>query len=198
MDQSQSEKKYQEFQEKVKRTVCIASISPQVTPPIVTTAFSQFGTVKSVLFVQNGRPSRQCALVEMENSKQAEVIIADMTVYPFMMCGMPRPVRVYPAKPDMYVDRPPKPAHQVQVKWMDPEDPDFRVAMKIKDLTEKHRLQASWLLKCQMEKEEKLHNHQEEMLKANHRKLEMVGKLRTDGTIDKLARGFNLRIVGDY
>lgn len=148
-DMDEAEKKYQEFKDKVKRTVFIDNLTPQATVPVVRTALNQFGTVKSVQFLPNYEDLKnmpQCALVEMENEKQAEAIVVEMTNYPFMISGMPRPVRGFPAQMEMFADRPIKPGRKIQCKWMDPKDQDFQVAKKLKDLTRKHHAEASWLL----------------------------------------------------
>lgn len=197
----EAEKKYQEFKEKVKRTVFIDSLTPQATVPIVKTALNQFGSVKSVQFLRNYENLKHtplCALVEMENPKQAGAVVAEMTNYPFMISGMPRPVRGFPAQIEMFADRPVKPGRKISCRWMDPKDEDFQVAKKIKLLTRKHRAEAEWLLQLQLEEAEKLHKQQAETLKANHKKFDLIDKLRTEGVIQRLSRRYELKLRDDY
>ncbi|KAL5707284.1 hypothetical protein ACHQM5_025350 [Ranunculus cassubicifolius] len=131
------EKTYREFEEKVEMTVYIDNLSPLVTTAVVKTALDQFGTVLTVHFLPNYQDAL-IALVEMGNPKEAYAVIAEMTNYPFMINGMPRPVRAFPAQAHMFVDRPVKPNRKIQCKWMDPKDHDFQVAQRLKTLTKKH------------------------------------------------------------
>ncbi|KAF8405756.1 hypothetical protein HHK36_007833 [Tetracentron sinense] len=144
-------KEYAAFEEKVRRTIYIDNLSPQVTGAVLKTALGQFGTVTDVQFIPNYTEFRsipQCTLVEMETAKQAKSIVTEMTNYPFMMSGMPRPVRARPAEVEMFSDRPPKPGRKIHCRWVDPNDPDFEVAKKLKFLTRKHAAEASFILKC--------------------------------------------------
>lgn len=148
--ESSAEAEYAAFEEKVKRTVYVDNLSPQVTEAVVKTALDQFGNVTNVQFIPNyiGPKNIPCAaLVEMENSKQARQIISEIANFPFMMSGMPRPVRACAAEIEMFDDRPRKPGRKIQCRWLDPEDPDFEVAKKIKNLIGKHASEASYLLK---------------------------------------------------
>nr|DAD24478.1 TPA_asm: hypothetical protein HUJ06_025942 [Nelumbo nucifera] len=146
-------KEYAEFQEKVKRTVYVDNLSPQITEAVLKTALEQFGNVRDVQFIPNYTEANeipQCALVEMETAKLAKAIIMEMTDYPFMLGGMPRPVRARAAEVEMFSDRPIKPGRKIQIRWMDPKDPDFEVAKKLKHLTKKHVAEASLLLKVDL------------------------------------------------
>ncbi|KAM1281607.1 hypothetical protein ACFX2H_022064 [Malus domestica] len=96
---------YAAFEEKVKRTVYLDNISPQVTESIVKTALSQFGTVKSNVL--------HCALVEMENPKEASVIGKEITEFRFMILGIPRLVRALSAAANMFDERPTMPRRQM-------------------------------------------------------------------------------------
>ncbi|KAM1724078.1 hypothetical protein PS2_021957 [Malus domestica] len=96
---------YAAFEEKVKRTVYLDNISPQVTESIVKTALSQFGTVKSNVL--------HCALVEMENPKEASVIGKEITEFRFMILGIPRLVRALSAAANMFDERPTMPRRQI-------------------------------------------------------------------------------------
>eukprot|EP00262_Sarcandra_glabra_P007281 TRINITY_DN19994_c0_g1_i1.p1 TRINITY_DN19994_c0_g1~~TRINITY_DN19994_c0_g1_i1.p1 ORF type:complete len:200 (+),score=39.30 TRINITY_DN19994_c0_g1_i1:340-939(+) len=195
-----SQKEYAAFEEKVRRTVFIDNLSPQATVPVLKMALGQFGNVVSVHVIPNYTESRnipQCALVEMENTKQAKCIIEDMTNFPFMMSGMPRPVRARAAEPEMFGERPARPGKKIQCRWVDPKDPDFEIAKKLKHLTQKHAAEASLVLENQLEEEEKLAKQQAETLKTNYKKIELIDGIMTDGTIQRLARHYQVNIADD-
>lgn len=141
-----SEEEYAAFLEKVDRTIYVDNLSPQITESIVKAAFNQFGNVKSIQFIPNYLEPKnmpQAALVEMENPKQAREIITQMGNYPFMVSGMPRPVRACAAELEMFEDRPRKPGRKILCRWLDPKEPDFEVAKKIKHLVRRHSAEAS-------------------------------------------------------
>ncbi|GMI92949.1 ASI1-Immunoprecipitated Protein 1, enhanced downy mildew 3 [Hibiscus trionum] len=197
---SAEQDEYAAFNEKVRRTVFLDNLSPLVTESVVRTALDQYGTVKSVEFIPNYLEPRnmpRCALVEMEKQKQAEVVISTLSELPFMMSGMPRPVRACAAVPEMFGDRPRKPGRQLHVHWLAPSDPNAEVANKLKKLVKKHATETAVMLKHQLEKEEKLAKQQGETLKANCKKYEMIDTLMADGTVRRLARRYNLRISDD-
>lgn len=134
-------KAYAEFQEKVKRTVYFDNLSPQVTEAVIRTAVEQFGDIVKVEFIPNYTipyPIPQAALVEMKNAKAARGIVSVMRSYPFMISGMPRPVRALAAKPEMFPDRPPPPDRKIQLQFVKPSDPEFEVAKNLKQLYTKH------------------------------------------------------------
>lgn len=150
---STTEAEYAAFLEKVKRTVYLDNLSPQVTEPVIRTALDQFGNVKNVQFIPNYTEFRNiphCALVEMENSKQAKDVVTSLHEFPFMMSGMPRPVRARAAEVEMFDDRPAKPGQRIQFRWLDPNDPDFEVAQRLKRLARKHAAEASFVLKVSL------------------------------------------------
>ncbi|XP_073038047.1 ASI1-immunoprecipitated protein 1-like isoform X1 [Primulina eburnea] len=191
-----AEESYASFLEKVKRTIYIDNMSPAATDSVVKAAFNQFGNVLSVHFIPNYLDPKnvpQAALVEMENPKQAEDIIAEMEIYPFMILGMPRPVRARPAKLEMFGDRPRKPGRRILCQWIDSKNPDFEVVQKIKNLVKTHAAEASFLLMEQLKEEEKLAAQQNETLKANYRKFELIDGVHEDGTAKKLAHYYNMR-----
>lgn len=150
---STTEAEYAAFLEKVKRTVYLDNLSPQVTEPVIRTALDQFGNVKNVQFIPNYTEFRNiphCALVEMENLKQAKDVVTSLHEFPFMMSGMPRPVRARAAEVEMFDDRPAKPGQRIQFRWLDPNDPDFEVAQRLKRLARKHAAEASFVLKVSL------------------------------------------------
>lgn len=141
---------YVAFEEKVKRTVYFDNLSPQVTESVMRTALEQFATVKSIKFIPNYiGPSNlpQCALVELDSAKKAKEVILMIKQYPFMMSGMPRPVRASPAEVEMFDDRPIKSDRKIKCRWLDPSDPDFEVAKELKRLTRKHAAEIAFMHK---------------------------------------------------
>ncbi|XP_030470294.1 uncharacterized protein LOC115688582 isoform X1 [Syzygium oleosum] len=191
------ETEYAAFLEKVKRTVYVDSLSPQVTEPVLRTALDQFGTVKSVQFITNyikpeNIPKR--ALVEMEDEEQAKAIVNLVANCPLMISGMPRPVKACAAKLEMFEDRPAKPGRKIEVRWLDRNDPDFEVAQEWKHLDKRHAAEARYLLKLQMAKEEKLAKQQEDNLKANFAKYEMIEAIMADGTAERLAQRYEMNL----
>ncbi|KAL6970625.1 hypothetical protein U1Q18_030319 [Sarracenia purpurea var. burkii] len=194
MDSSEAE--YAAFEEKVRRTVYVDNLSPQVTESVLRTAFNQFGYVDNVQFIPNYTELKsipRCALVEMQNSKQAEQIVVEIGNLPFMMSGMPRPIRARAADMEMFDERPKKPGRKIYCRWLDPEDSNFQVAKKLKHLTRKHAAEASFLLNHQQEEEEKLASQQDETLKANYKKFDLIEGVLNDGTADRLARRYDMK-----
>ncbi|KAM7479644.1 hypothetical protein LguiA_027857 [Lonicera macranthoides] len=193
-----AEEEYVAFEKKVKRTVYIDNLSPKVTEAVLESALNQFGNVKNVQFIPNylePKSMPRAALVEMEKDKQVSHVIEELANYPFMMSGMPRPVRACAAEMEMFDDRPKRPGRRIQCHWLDPKDPDFEVAQKIKRLVRKHSSEASYLLKQQLAEEEKLSNQQAETLKTNYKKYELIDNIIGDGTARRLAQHYNMNIT---
>ncbi|KAF7123673.1 hypothetical protein RHSIM_Rhsim12G0057800 [Rhododendron simsii] len=130
MDSAKAKADYAAFEESVKRTVYVDNLSPQVNESILKSAFNQFGNVQKVEFIPNYAEESnmpRCVLVEMESPELAKERVPAMSNQPFMVFGMPRPVR----------------------------DPDFTIAKKLEELTRRHAAEASFLLQYQLEEEEK-------------------------------------------
>lgn len=145
MGTSTEDQEYAAFLEKVKRTIYVDNLSPEVTESVLKAACNQFGIVKSIQFIPNyfePKNAPQAALVEMENPKQAREIVTEMANYPFMVLGMPRPVKGRLATLEMFEDRPRKPGRRIVCYWLDQEDPDFQVAQKIKLLVKQQAKEA--------------------------------------------------------
>ncbi|XP_050215373.1 uncharacterized protein LOC126666600 [Mercurialis annua] len=198
--QSTAEAEYAAFLKKVERSVYVDNLSPHVTEAVLRSALNQFGTVKSIRFIINylePENSARSALVEMQEVNKAVAVISAISEIPFMVCGMPRPVRARAATVEMFDDRPVKPGRKIQCYWLDPNDPNFEVAKKMKRLTEKHAAEAAFLLKKQVEREAELHKLQLENLKATQKKYDMLDSILSDRSAQKLARGYNMRIGGD-
>ncbi|KAH9619502.1 hypothetical protein KSS87_015648 [Heliosperma pusillum] len=190
---------YAKFEEKVKRTVYLDNLSPVVSDSVIKAAFGQYGDVKNIHFIPNYTEphcNSKCALVELESSKQAKAILDMLSAYPFMMAGMPRPVRGLPAEPQMFEDRPPKPGRIIQVRWLDPKDPDFEVAQELKKLAKKHVAEQSFLHKKRLEEEEKLSKQQDEALKSHYQKYDMIDSV-FDGTSQRLAKRYGVHMADD-
>ncbi|KAK1295470.1 hypothetical protein QJS10_CPA16g00552 [Acorus calamus] len=102
------EKECAEFEAKVKRTVFVDNLSPQVT-------------------------------------KKARSVIEDMRNLPFMICGLPGPIRVQKAKAEMFGDRPRVPDRKIPFQWIGPNDTDFEVAQEMKRLVKRQTTEASLL-----------------------------------------------------
>lgn len=150
MGTSSAHQEYQAFEDKVRRTVYLDNLSPQVTVAVLKMALGQFGNVVRAQFIPNYMDAKnipQCALVEMETAKQAKSVVTEMAMYPFMISGMPRPVRARAAEPEMFSDRPVRPGRKITCRWVDAKDPDFEIAKKLKYLTGKHYAESSFLLK---------------------------------------------------
>lgn len=195
MEQSAAEE-YDAFEKKVKRTIYLDNLSPHVTKPVLETALNQFGTVTNVEFIPTFFTSSNvfAALVEMESIKQAEEIIREMGDSPLMISGMPRPVRARRAQMEMFDDRPKKRPRKIICQWIDPNDEKFEVAKKFKNLTKKHAAEAAYLMELQLAEEEKLHNLQNETLKANYKKYELIDGAQADGTVKRLAARYDTKL----
>lgn len=197
MDTGLQAVEYAAFEDRVKRTIYLDNLSPQATEPVIRWAFKQFGAVNSVKFIPNYvKPGKIpcCALVEMEKETQAEHIISQMATNPFMISGMPRPVRGCAAQAEMFDDRPTKPGRKIHLHWLDPNHPDFKVANKLKQLTRKHAAEAAFSLKNLLEDEEKLAKQQAVALKATYKKYEKIDGTIADKSAPRLARHYNMNI----
>ncbi|KAJ4723328.1 RNA-binding family protein isoform 1 [Melia azedarach] len=197
---SSTEAEYAAFLEKVRRTVYLDNLSPKVTESVLKTALNQFGSVKNVQFIPNYLESKNIqrfALVEMDDSNQAKAVLSSMGEFPFMMSGMPRPVRARAAEVEMFDDRPIKPGRTIQCRWLEPDDPDFQVAQKLKRVVRKHAAEASFVLKQQVDQEEKLAKQQADALKQNYKKYELLDGILADGTANRLAWYYGMRNLDD-
>ncbi|ERN01448.1 hypothetical protein AMTR_s00002p00267440 [Amborella trichopoda] len=144
-----SQGKYIEFEDKVKRTVFLDNLLPKDTISVLTKALGQFGKVISIEFLPNytqPRDNDQCALVEMENEKQAQGVITGLSDFPFMMTGMPRPVRARIAQAEMFSDRPNHPGQSTKSRWVSRFEPNFMVVKRLKHMIRRHEAEASFLL----------------------------------------------------
>lgn len=187
-----------DFEEKLKRTVYLDSLSPLVTIPILRTALGQFGVVVAAQILPNYLDPKNAAvsaLVEMQNERQSQNTVREINCNAFMIAGMPRPVRARAAVAEMFPDRPAPPGRRIQCYWIESNDPDWGVALKLKQLAKKHAAEASFLLDYQREEEEKLGEHQEKALRSNYSKFELIDKLCDDKTAERLARHYKIEMI---
>ncbi|VVA90144.1 unnamed protein product [Arabis nemorensis] len=194
---NEEEVKYNAFLEKVKRTVFVDELTPLASKSVLESAFNQFGTVEDVILVPNYLGPKEIpmgVLVVMQTEEKAKAILDTLSQFPFMVAGIPRPVRAKPAKPEMFADRPKEPSRRVLCRWIDPNDPDFENAKKIKRLVQKHTAEAAFVLKNQLDEAEKLATKQSETATAHHKKFEMMYKLFHDGVAEKLANRYNINM----
>ncbi|KAI4302751.1 hypothetical protein MLD38_038462 [Melastoma candidum] len=186
------------FQEKVRRTVCISDLSPLVTEPILRTALDQFMSVKSVEFIPNYTNMKnmpRCALVELEDPEHAKLILELISECPLMIGGMPRPVTACPATVGMFADRPQKPGRRIEIQWLEPDDPRFENAQKLKRLAQKHTAEASFLLQCQLIEEQKLAKQHQDVLAANYDKHQKIDSIK--GAARRLAQYYDMNVMDD-
>jgi hypothetical protein len=141
---SEATKVYKEFEKQVKRTVYLDNLSCLATDGVITTALNQFGSVKHVSFLTNYTVPfdiPKSALVEMETEKDADSVVKILDEFPFMISGMPRPVRAKHATAEMFNDRPCKPGIKLEFRWVGPTDPDYHNVRKFKFLSKRHELE---------------------------------------------------------
>ncbi|XP_058195381.1 uncharacterized protein LOC131311816 [Rhododendron vialii] len=195
MDSVKATADYAAFEERVRRTVYVDNLSPQVNESILKSAFDQFGNVCKVEFIPNYVEESnmpRCALVEMDSPELAKELVQAMSNQPFMIFGMPRPVRVCAAEMEMFEDRPQKPGTKITCQWLEPQNPDFTIAKKLKELTRRHAAEASFLHQYQLEEEENLAKQQAETLEANYKKYELIEKVLKDGTAKRLGHRYGI------
>ncbi|KAL3357504.1 hypothetical protein AABB24_017960 [Solanum stoloniferum] len=188
-------KEYAAFEEKVKRTIFIDSLSPAATEAVVRASLDQFGNVIQVKFIPNYLEPKNVglsALVELENADQAKTIISEISSSSFMICGMPRPVRARAAEAEMLDDRPIKPGRKIVCRWLDSSDPDFEVAKKLKHLVSKHAEEANFCLKHQLEEEENLAKKQTEILNATYKKYELIDSVVGNRVAERLSERYRV------
>ncbi|CAN6439531.1 unnamed protein product [Victoria cruziana] len=195
-----SENESSDFMMKMKKTVFMDNVSGQVTDAVIRSAFEQLGTVTNITLIpdyleQNN--ASKCFLVEMESEREAENVVETASRLPFMLGGMPRPIRCRMAKPEMFSERPRKSNGKMTCRWIEPSEPDFEVAMRMKELLKKHEAEAFALRKAQLEEEAMLAKKQEETVKSNFKKLQMIEGIVDNGTIHRLADRYGIKLEDD-
>lgn len=202
MSDQEKRKIYAKFQEKVKRTVYLEHLSPQVTEEVIKSALGQVGQVKNVDFLPNEvlplENLAQAALFEMESEKKANAVITTLNDFPFMMSGIPRPVRAKAAWPKLFPNRPPRPGlKQIEFRWVSPSDPDADDTKNLAMMAKRQQVERVALIEAQLQMEEKLAEQQQEALTANHKKYEIMDKPMNDGAIPKLASYYDILLADD-
>ncbi|KAG2267229.1 hypothetical protein Bca52824_061784 [Brassica carinata] len=180
------EEKYESFLSRVRRTVYVDELTPHASKSVVESAFSQFGTVKEVIFLPNYLGPKELptgVLIEMESEQKAKAVIETVS----------QPVRASAARPAMFSDRPKKPGRRIQFRWVDPSDDEFDKAQRVKRLVRKHTAEAAFMIKKQLEEAEELAKQQSETVTTHHKKFEMIDKLTYDGVAQELAGRYNMK-----
>lgn len=188
-------KQYQEFEEKVKRTVYLDNLSHQATEAVIKAALSQFCTITKVSFVVNYTiPYNvpQSAFVEMETEKDAEVVVSMLHDFPFMMSGMPRPVRAIHATAEMFNDRPRRPGSKLKFRWADRADRDYGMIKKLKLLSRKHEVENLALIEHELEEEKLLAVKQQENLNCNYKMMEAMDSVLLSGMSNYISNIYNV------
>jgi hypothetical protein len=146
----QTVKDYADFKEKVKKTIYLDQLSPQVTSQVIKAALAQCANVVNVEFIMNYTipfdiPS--AALVELDNEMQVKASVELMSDFPFIIGGMPRPVKATPAKPEMFQDRPRRPGINKKFRWVKQGDEEYETMKKLKILAERQEAENMTLIK---------------------------------------------------
>ncbi|KAJ3709264.1 hypothetical protein LUZ61_012969 [Rhynchospora tenuis] len=202
LSDKEATKAYQQFRAKVNRTVYLEHLSPQVTEAVIKSALSQVGQVEHVELLPNQvmpfENLAQAALVEMETEKQAKAVLSTLSDFPFMMSGMPRPVRARQASPRMFPNRPTVPGKKpIEFQWVKPGEQDYD---KIKAMVSKANEQQSEriaLIKAQLKVEEQLAHEQQKKLTDYYKRYDIIDKSVGDGTIPKLATCYGINLADE-
>uniref|UniRef100_A0A0E0NJ06 RRM domain-containing protein n=1 Tax=Oryza rufipogon TaxID=4529 RepID=A0A0E0NJ06_ORYRU len=169
-----AKKGYADFEERVKRTIYIDHLSPQVTSSVIEAAISQCARVVNVDFIVNYTipydiPS--AALVELDDEIQAKAAIDLMNNFPFIIGGKPRPVRAIYAKHEMFQDRPPRPGIKKEFQWVKQEDGiEYEGMNKLRLLARRQETENMALIKNLLEEDKDLAKQQQELLDGIYKK----------------------------
>ncbi|XP_062184027.1 ASI1-immunoprecipitated protein 1-like [Phragmites australis] len=193
----QASKQYVEFEEKVKRTIYIDQLSHRVTSSVIKAALSQCANVVKVEFIVNYTipydiPS--AVLVELDDEAQAKAAVELMDDFPFIIGGMPRPVKATYAKAEMFRDRPPCPGIKKEFLWLKQGDEGYEAMKKMKLLTKRQEAQNMSLIKIQLEEEKELAKQQQELLDGNCKKYDMLESVMQNGAIKNLAHRYGINL----
>ncbi|RCV14767.1 hypothetical protein SEVIR_3G005350v4 [Setaria viridis] len=193
----QASKDYADFKEKVRRTIYLDQLSPQVTTPVIKAALAQCANVVNVEFIVNYTipydvPS--AALVELDDDMQAKAAVELMTDFPFIIGGMPRPVKATHAKAEMFRDRPPCPGLKKEFRWVKQGDDECETMKKLKNLAKKQESENMALIKNLLDEEKELAKQQQEALDANCKKYEMLDLVMQNGAIKNLAHRYGVNL----
>ncbi|GJN25941.1 hypothetical protein PR202_gb13830 [Eleusine coracana subsp. coracana] len=195
--EEQAVKDYADFENKVKRTIYLDQLSPQVTSSVIKAALAQCANVASVEFIVNYTipydiPS--AALVELDDEMQAKAAVELMNDFPFIIGGMPRPVKAIPAKPEMFRDRPSRPGINKEFRWVKQGDDEYDAMKKLKNLAKRQEAENMALIKNQLEEEKELAKQQQEVLDGNGKKYDMLETIMQNGSIKNLAHRYGVNL----
>ncbi|CAN6241500.1 unnamed protein product [Urochloa humidicola] len=195
--EEQVSKDYADFLDKVKRTVYIDQLSPQVTTQVLKAALAQCANVVNVEFIVNYTipydiPS--AALVELDDDMQAKAAVELMTDFPFIIAGMPRPVKATYAKPEMFRDRPPRPGLKKDFRWIKQGADGHEAMKKLKILAKRQESENMALIKNLLDEEKELAKQQQEALDGNCKKYEMLETVMQNGAIKNLAHRYGVNL----
>ncbi|VAI01157.1 uncharacterized protein LOC119294692 isoform X1 [Triticum dicoccoides] len=192
-----AEKEYADFEARVKRTIYIDHLSPVVTRQVIRAALSQCANVVSVEFVENYTIPYDipaAALVELDDESQAKSAVDLMRDFPFIIGGMPRPVRASLARPEMFPDRPSPPGSKMEFLWLKQGDPEYDGMSKLKSLAKRQEAENMALIKNILEEEKELAAQQQIMLDANYHKYDLLENIVQNGTIKNLAGHYRVNL----
>jgi len=199
-DEQANKEDYADFEARVKRTIYIDQLSPQVTSQVIKAALEQCANVVNTEFIVNYTIPYDipaAALVELDNESQAKAAVNLMNDFPFIIGGMPRPVRAVYAKPEMFRDRPRKPGLKFEISWVKQGDPEHDGMAKLKGLAKRQDAQNMALIKTQLEAEDVLAAQQQETLDANYRKFDVLENIMQNGNIKNLAQHYKVKLADE-
>uniref|UniRef100_A0A0D9YW89 RRM domain-containing protein n=1 Tax=Oryza glumipatula TaxID=40148 RepID=A0A0D9YW89_9ORYZ len=195
-----AKKGYADFEERVKRTIYIDHLSPQVTSSVIEAAISQCARVVNVDFIVNYTipydiPS--AALVELDDEIQAKAAIDLMNNFPFIIGGKPRPVRAIYAKHEMFQDRPPRPGIKKEFRWVKQEDGiEYEGMNKLRLLARRQETENMALIKNLLEEDKDLAKQQQELLDGIYKKYCILDS-DVMNDIKNLSRRYGVNLAGD-
>uniref|UniRef100_A0A0E0GAZ2 RRM domain-containing protein n=1 Tax=Oryza nivara TaxID=4536 RepID=A0A0E0GAZ2_ORYNI len=195
-----AKKGYADFEERVKRTIYIDHLSPQVTSSVIEAAISQCARVVNVDFIVNYTipydiPS--AALVELDDEIQAKAAIDLMNNFPFIIGGKPRPVRAIYAKHEMFQDRPPCPGIKKEFQWVKQEDGiEYEGMNKLRLLARRQETENMALIKNLLEEDKDLAKQQQELLDGIYKKYCILDS-DVMNDIKNLSRRYGVNLAGD-
>ncbi|RCV20430.1 hypothetical protein SEVIR_4G052800v4 [Setaria viridis] len=191
----QAPKNYADFEEKVKRTIYVEHLSPQVTIQVIKAALAQCANVVNVEFIVNYTIPYDipyAALVELDDHMQAKAAVELMGDFPFIIGGMPRPVKATHAKAEMFRDRPPCPGLKKDFRWIKQGDGEYEAMKKLKILAKRQESENMALIKNLLDEEKELAKQQQEALDGNWQNYEMLEIVMKNGAIKSLARHYGV------
>uniref|UniRef100_A0A0E0K3F0 RRM domain-containing protein n=1 Tax=Oryza punctata TaxID=4537 RepID=A0A0E0K3F0_ORYPU len=190
-------KGYADFEERVKRTIYIDHLSPQVTSSVIEAAISQCATVVNVDFIVNCTISYDipsAALVELDDEIQAKAAIDLMNDFPFIIGGKPRPVRAIYAKHEM-IDL--LTLESRKFRWVKQEDGiEYEGMNKLRLLARRQETKNMALIKNLLEEEKDLAKQQQELLDGIYKKYCILDS-NVINDIKNLSRRYGVNLAGD-